>query len=768
MKERSLIFFILFLLAFPLLTANAQGLKPSGTTSSFQIDTLEEPITDEYVLGPGDRLLLSIKGKVIDVSYELVITADGNIIIPEIGSVYSSGLSIRSLRKKLETLIPKYYKNVQISLSLLAPRTFKVFVTGAVASPGTFTIKALTRLQEAINLAGGILPSGSYRHIQITRIKDNKKKILNIDLYKFYKKGDISQNPYLEAGDVIYVPVMRESVKVLGEVRNPGEYEIVEGDRLKDIIEMAGGLTPKASLVGGTLERIRENKKEVQDINLYELLIANKEEANIRLTKGDTITIPVKVDRIYVLGQVRNPGSFTIVTQEGVLGESQIREGSKVSELIAKAGGILPQASTRRIQLIRDNRIIKELDLYKVLVRGEKEEEEIKLLPGDVIYVPVMRESVKVLGEVRNPGEYEIVEGDRLKDIIEMAGGLTPKASLVGGIIERISGEIIELDFLKSSEVPLKDKDLIRIPTRIDRVYVLGQVRNPGAITLITGEVSGTPTGEAIPGQAREGSRVSELISRAGGILPTASTRNIKIIRGGKEIAVIDLYRVLVLGDTSQDVSLRLIDGDVIFVPPIDKTVRVFGQVREPGIYEIREGDRVRDVLIRAGGLTEKATRTLGKVERTVNGKKEDILFNVEYALRGDENNNILLRDGDSIFVPELRRLVYVLGQVNNPGTIEYVEGRRLTEYISAAGGVKERADLKKVTIIRQSGEKAEMITVNYEDIVSKGKSNLDIEIREDDIVYVPEILFKGWQDLVQILMSIGVLKSTFGSLFGW
>jgi protein involved in polysaccharide export with SLBB domain len=531
---------------------------------------------------------------------------------------------------------------------------------------------------------------------------------------------------------------------------------------------MAGGLTPKASLVGGTLERIRENKKEVQDINLYELLIANKEEANIRLTKGDTITIPVKVDRIYVLGQVRNPGSFTIVSQKEQLQPNEVQEGAKVSELIAKAGGILPQASTRRIQLIRDNRIIKELDLYRVLVRGEKEEEEIKLLPGDVIYVPVMRESVKVLGEVRNPGEYEIVEGDRLKDIIEMAGGLTPKASLVGGIIERISGEIIELDFLKSSEVPLKDKDLIRIPTRIDRVYVLGQVRNPGAITLITGEVSGTPTGEAIPGQAREGSRVSELISRAGGILPTASTRNIKIIRGGKEIAVIDLYRVLVLGDTSQDVSLRLIDGDVIFVPPIDKTVRVFGQVREPGIYEIREGDRVRDVLIRAGGLTEKATRTLGKVERTVNGKKEDILFNVEYALRGDENNNILLRDGDSIFVPELRRLVYVLGQVNNPGTIEYVEGRRLTEYISAAGGVKERADLKKVTIIRQSGEKAEMITVNYEDIVSKGKSNLDIEIREDDIVYVPEILFKGWQDLVQILMSIGVLKSTFGSLFGW
>ncbi|MCX7795649.1 MAG: SLBB domain-containing protein, partial [bacterium] len=363
---------------------------------------------------------------------------------------------------------------------------------------------------------------------------------------------------------------------------------------------------------------------------------------------------------------------------------------------------------------------------------------------------------------------YEIVEGDRLKDIIEMAGGLTPKASLVGGIIERVSGEIIELDFLKSSEVLLKDKDLIRIPTKIDRVYVLGQVRNPGAITLTSGEISGTPTGEMLPSQAREGARISELISRAGGILPTASARNIKVLRGGKEIAVLDLYRVLVLGDITQEVSLRLIDGDVIFVPPMEKTIRIFGQVREPGIYEIREGDRIRDLLIRAGGLTPQSTRTLAKIERTVGGKKEDILFNVDYALRGDEKNNVLLKDGDSIFIPALRRLVYVLGQVNSPGAIEYVEGRRLTEYISTAGGIKDRADLKKVTVIRQSGDKPEMITVNYEDIVKKGKSELDIEIKEDDIVYVPELLFRGWQDLVQILMSIGILKDTFGSLFGW
>ena len=604
MRNIFLFIFVVFFSVLSLGVLNAQtvNLQSNPLVLPTQMESLEEPITDDYILGPGDKLFLTIKGKVINVSYELVVTADGNIIVPDIGSIYASGISIKSLKKKIGDILPKYYRDAQFSLLFLSPRTFKVFITGSVTSPGSFTVKALTRLQEALNLAGGISPNGSYRYIQITRTKNAKKTVLNIDLYKFYKKGDVTQNPYLVAGDVIYVPVMKESVKVLGEVRNPGEYEIREGDKLKDIIEMAGGLTPRASLVGG--------------------------------------------------------------------------------------------------------------------------------------------------------------------------------------IIEHISGEIVELDFSKSAELSLSNGDLVRIPIRTDRVYVLGQVRNPGAIVLTTGETAGAAQTENVPGQAseqapgqvsgqtpgqaREGSRVSELISSAGGILPTASTRNIKILRGGKEIAVVDLYRILVLGDTSQEVSIRLRDGDIIFVPPMEKTVRILGQVREPGIYEIREGDRIKDVIIRAGGLTAKSTMGLGKIERITNGKKEELPFNVDYALAGDETNNIVLKNEDTIFIPELRRLVYVLGQVNTPGTIEYMEGRKLTEYISSAGGVKDRADLKKVTVIRQGKDKSDVITVNYEDIVNKGKSNLDIEIRENDIVYVPEVFFKGWQDLTQILMSIGVLQSVLGPIFGW
>ena len=583
------IFLLLFTVSFFEVSSTQELSKTQDVFKNFytpsQVESLEIPITDDYILGPGDKLLLSINGKVINENYELVVTADGNILIPAIGPIYVSDISIKALKQKLEKIIPKYYANAQFSLVFLSPRTFKVFVTGQVVSPGTVTVKALTRLQEALNIAGGILPNGSYRYIQITRVKNNKKTILTIDLYRFYKKGDTTQNPYLEAGDTIYIPIMRESIKVLGQVRSPGEYEIREGDKLKDIIEMAGGLTPNASLIGG--------------------------------------------------------------------------------------------------------------------------------------------------------------------------------------IIERSSGDVLELDSLKLSQLIPMSGDIVRIPERVDRVYVLGQVRNPGSITLVV-EEGRTAQGEAISGQAREGSRVSELIARAGGVLPIASTRNIKVLRGGKEIATIDLYRILVLGDTSQELSIRLRDGDVIFVPPIEKTVKVLGQVREPGIYEVREGDRVKDIIIRAGGLTAKSERDIGYIERIITGKKEDVQFNISAVITGDESQNLPVKDGDTIVIPELRRLVYALGQVNAPGTFEYKEGRRLTEYVSLAGGVKDRADLKKMVIIRQTDDKSQVIPINYEEIVSKGKGNLDIELKEGDIVYIPEVLFKGWQDLTQILMSIGVLKSTLGPLLGW
>ncbi|MCX7846281.1 MAG: SLBB domain-containing protein, partial [Dictyoglomaceae bacterium] len=274
-------------------------------------------------------------------------------------------------------------------------------------------------------------------------------------------------------------PLMKKSVRVLGQVKNPGIYEIKEGERLLDVLNMAGGLNERASLVGATLERQRGGKREVIELDLFKLLYEKDLKANMLLVDGDTITIPLKVDKVYVLGYVRIPQVLTYVTEEAKVGEEgEIREGAKISEMIRRAGGILPQGSQRKVQIIRDGQVIKEVDLFKILVKGDTTEESIRLIPGDIIYVPLMEKSIKILGEVKSPGIYEIKKGEKIKDVIEMAGGLTVRASLKGIIVERYITEtkrIIELDLTKlfsggdeSSNIELEDGDIINIPIRTE------------------------------------------------------------------------------------------------------------------------------------------------------------------------------------------------------------------------------------------------------------------------------------------------------------
>jgi protein involved in polysaccharide export with SLBB domain len=270
---------------------------------------------------------------------------------------------------------------------------------------------------------------------------------------------------------------MKKSVKVLGQVKNPGIYEIKEGEKLLDVLNMAGGLTARAALFGGVIERQRGEKKEIIEIDLFKLLYEKDEKANILLVNGDTISIPVTVNKIYILGYVANPRVLNLVMEEtSALEEGDIREGAKISELISRAGGVLPQGSRRKIQVIRDGQIIKEVDLFKILVKGDTTEEVVRLIPGDIIYVPLMEKSVKILGEVKNPGIYEIKKGEKIKDLIDMAGGFTIRASLKGIKVERYVSEIrqiIELDLSKlytdkdeSSNIELEDGDIVNVPIK--------------------------------------------------------------------------------------------------------------------------------------------------------------------------------------------------------------------------------------------------------------------------------------------------------------
>ncbi|MGC8814499.1 SLBB domain-containing protein [Dictyoglomus sp.] len=435
---------------------------------------------DKYVLGVGDIVRIYIILETGDpISFNVTVSPTGSINLPMVRAIKVSGLTLTEATREISKQLLKLYPRSVISTDLVYTRKFKIYVLGEVQNAGTHLVSAISTLDDVIKLAG-LKSSASLRNIQIRR----EDKVITVDYFRFLKYGDVNQNPYIEEGDLIYVPLMGKSVKVLGQVKNPGIYEIKDGEKLKDVLDMAGGLTAKADLLGGYIERQSDGKKQVISIDLFNLMYGKDNRENIVLKDGDSIVIPLKVDKVYVIGYVAKPQVFTIVSGESksevggqpTLGESEIKEGAKISELIQKAGGVLPNGSRRRIQVIRDGQIIKEVDLFRVLVKGDAEEEKVKLVPGDIVYVPLVEKTVKILGEIKDPGIYEIKPGEKIKDIIDMAGGFTVRASLKDVTVERYITEkqqIIKLDLTKlykdgdeSVNISLEDGDIINIPIR--------------------------------------------------------------------------------------------------------------------------------------------------------------------------------------------------------------------------------------------------------------------------------------------------------------
>ncbi|ACI18334.1 SLBB domain-containing protein [Dictyoglomus thermophilum] len=586
--KRAILVLILLIASFSLIYA--QEAPSLGEVYSGKVI---EP--DKYVLGPGDVLrIFVVQENNKTESFTVSVSPTGFIFLPLVGSIKVLNLTLSDATKEISRQLVRFYPRSNIYVDLINVKKVNILITGEVANPGNYKVSALSTLDDVLKIAGGLKASASYRRIFIKR----GEKVLELDYLKFLKYGDTSQNPYVEEGDFIYVPLMGDRVKILGRVKSPGEYEVKDGERLKDVLDMAGGLAINASLFDATLDRV---------------------------------------------------------------------DGTRIY-----------------------------LDLYG-LYYGDKERKD-------------------------------------------------------------------------KANIELKDGDSITVLTETKRVYVLGFVANPGPIQLVE-EIKTGPQGEEIGGvtQAVVGAKISELIKEAGGVLPNGSTRRIELRRGGKESdkIIIDLYRVLVLGEESEE-DIKVNPGDVIYVPPVLKSVKILGQVRNPGVYEIVEGDRIREILLKAGGLTEKAAREGGELVRLENGKKLTYKFNVVNALQGIEKDNLELKDGDTLYIPELRRLVYVLGQVNNPAAYEYREGRKLTEYISMAGGFKDRADLSRIAIVREINGETKVIPINVNEIVNKGRSDLDITIEENDIIFVPEVFIKGWQDIVNILSGIFYVYSLLKPIVGW
>lgn len=501
----------------------ARIVRPFGHEFFHRTRSPAKPVEDitvgpDYVVGIGDQILITIWGD-IEKRYVKIVDRQGRLVLPDVGAILTAGRSLGELREELEGLFGRVYKNIQMAISIGDVRTIQVYVTGDVQTPGSCTLSALSTVFTALYHAAGPTSRGSLRAIRLSR---RGAEPLEVDLYDFLLSGDPNMDVTLQSGDVVHVQPLGPTVRVVGEVRRPGIYEIRPGETLRDAIAMAGGLTSLAYEETVTLDRFSETS----GTQLFKVNWRDRQQ-NPPVRGGDNITVYSVYHvhpREYVEthGMVQEPGTYRLVP------------GMRIADLLFRAGGTregayLDQGELARVDETRADSttrtVLISFPLRAILADPDHPDNRV-LQRGDKIFIrtsPGWQPSPVVVleGEVQFPGGYGLRSlTERISDVVDRAGGPTADAFLRGAqLFRRDEGRVIIdfsralLDARSSDNIALVDGDSIHVPRRPETVRVSGAVAIPGLLLY-------TP-----------GKKANYYIDRTGGFTEKASAGRVKIIR---------------------------------------------------------------------------------------------------------------------------------------------------------------------------------------------------------------------------------------------
>lgn len=551
------------------------------------IKSSDAKVSDSYVINTDDEITLAVWGYA-DYNETFKVSKDGYIQIPEFGRVYVKGLTFGAAKslisKRLSTFINP--SNTQYEITMNYSRNIRVNILGEVKVPGTYQIPALNSVFNALNASNGPLANGSIRNIELRR---DGKLIRKFDVYDFLLNPGGNQNFYLQENDAIYVPTIGPVVEISGAVRKKNLFELKPDEGIKKLIEYAGGLRAGAYTDFIKVERFQNQKVEILNINLSEILNSNSDFA---LQDGDKIYIPlseIKSDEaVEIAGEVLIPGVYSF------------KEGQRVSDLIKMAGGMLPSIYMDRAYLTREmedgSKVLQKLSLKDIFI-DEGAADNILLQKKDRLELFsktnfVEKFKVSITGSVRKPVKIDYSEGLTLNDLIFYAGGLKKEAannkieiSRVVNINKEIDnatyeaqrvvvqtleiGPNLELDnFSKNFELSPMDQVFVR--KNIDfneqtNVYVKGEVMYPGTYPILS-----------------KSETILDLIERAGGLTPHAHVNSAKLFRKDSVNAIEILDLKTAYSDEVSYANYALMDGDVIEIPVMNPMVSVRGAVKYP------------------------------------------------------------------------------------------------------------------------------------------------------------------------------------------
>jgi protein involved in polysaccharide export with SLBB domain len=447
---------------------------------------LDKKIDPEtYVLGPGDILSLFTWGS-FEGQYQLTISPEGMLLVPEMGPIDISGLTLTQARGKVSESINQKYRNVEFTISLVDLRVFKVYIGGAVLNPGAYPATAMTRVSEVIDLAGGLFEGpnaadktqplsyrdinpwykvSSKRNIKVTR---QNGEIINADILKLDLAGNPAFDPLLSDGDRIFIPIRESSINlygIFGAVRNPGYFEYSSRDSLSDLINLAHGVTMDADSQAVEVVRFQADNQQTSSIAVD----LNSPGWNIPLKSDDRVYVkPIQgyheKYQVLLVGEFKYPGYYAIT-----------EDSSTLRDIVIKAGGFTDLASFEEAEMTRvssEELIDPEFERLKKMNVADMSETEyeyfkiksrskvgrvavdfyglfqkndltknIPLRDNDVISVPRKRQVISVSGEVANPGFLTYVPDKDYIYYIGMAGGYSDRAGQSGVSIIKTSGE---------------------------------------------------------------------------------------------------------------------------------------------------------------------------------------------------------------------------------------------------------------------------------------------------------------------------------------
>ena len=409
------------------------GLLALATAAFAQNDVARKIIHEElYRPTPGDVYSLTINYGVSPAAgaaqrtetIPLILQGDYRLVVPYIGAVDARTLTYTELQNTVSGQLRERLLVPYVSLTLSAPAVYDVFIWGGVNTPGFHTITSLTRLVDAIGVAGGTREVGSRRQIEVHR----GGEVARYDLVAFLAAGDGDQNPFIRPGDRVYVPIADAAVEIRGAVTQPGTYEILGGETIGQLIGLAGGTLPTAQIERATVNRLdAQNRYTILDMTDVDL-------RTLGVRTGDVVTIPAstaKADTILVEGAIHvgpaQEGTSRSVPLEPILIEVPYTPGLTVLRVLEDFGGPTHFAQPERAFIIRgtDNRREPIPDLAR-LWEQRQWDRDIVFEPGDRLVVPMRRLVVAVGGAVRRQDTFPFTSGYTVGDYLELAGGVDP------------------------------------------------------------------------------------------------------------------------------------------------------------------------------------------------------------------------------------------------------------------------------------------------------------------------------------------------------